>query len=399
VSRILFAWELGAHLGHLSRNLPLARRCRDAGDEVVWAVPDLRGAARMLAGEGFALVQAPLLRPPARAGGPVAPLNFADLLLKAGHEDEAALAGALAGWSGLLACAAPAAIVYDHAPTALLAARAARIPVLLTGTGFELPPRLSPLPAFQPWDRPPVEALERAETALVARLNRALAAWAAPPIASVAELYGGPHFVTTFEALDVFPDRPGACHVGPLFALGDAPRLAWRTTGRPRVFVYARPTLDGLEALLAALQALDAEVVCAVADAPAALAERFAGMRWCAGPVDLASLLPEADLVATSGAGTISAALRAGVPVLCVPESVEQFLAGRRLEALRAGLLARRHRTLPAFSALLHQLLAAPGARDAAGRCASRWRDFDPDRAAGVLFDALRTLADSPALH
>ena len=45
MTRILFAWELGANLGHLTRDLPLARACRDAGLEVIFAVPNLRAAA------------------------------------------------------------------------------------------------------------------------------------------------------------------------------------------------------------------------------------------------------------------------------------------------------------------------------------------------------------------
>jgi len=62
MASILFAWELGANLGHLTRDLPMARRWRDAGHRIVMAVPNLRGAANFLEKEGFILVQAPLLK-------------------------------------------------------------------------------------------------------------------------------------------------------------------------------------------------------------------------------------------------------------------------------------------------------------------------------------------------
>jgi len=81
MARVLIAWEFGRNLGHIARDLPLARACRDAGHEVVWAVRDLRGAARELAGEGFALLQAPLLRS-GQVNAP--PINFADMLLREG---------------------------------------------------------------------------------------------------------------------------------------------------------------------------------------------------------------------------------------------------------------------------------------------------------------------------
>lgn len=61
MSRVLFAWELGAHLGHLARDLPLARRCRDEGADLVFAVPVLRVAVGQ-AGE----VRLPFVWEPAR---------------------------------------------------------------------------------------------------------------------------------------------------------------------------------------------------------------------------------------------------------------------------------------------------------------------------------------------
>src|SRR5574337_1775814 len=100
LSKILFAWEFGANLGHLTRDLPLARACRDAGHDIVFAASDLRTAAALLHAERFTLLQAPLLRPIAKRPAP--PVNYADMLLHAGYDDGAALAGALGGWRSLM---------------------------------------------------------------------------------------------------------------------------------------------------------------------------------------------------------------------------------------------------------------------------------------------------------
>ena len=57
---ILFAWELGGGLGHLSPAIPLFRRLRDMGYRVVLAARDL-SKARVLAGNhGVELLQAPI---------------------------------------------------------------------------------------------------------------------------------------------------------------------------------------------------------------------------------------------------------------------------------------------------------------------------------------------------
>jgi hypothetical protein len=69
MARILVAWEFGRNLGHIARDLPLARAARDAGHEVLWALPNLRAAAAELADEGFTLLQTPWIRPVTRATG------------------------------------------------------------------------------------------------------------------------------------------------------------------------------------------------------------------------------------------------------------------------------------------------------------------------------------------
>jgi UDP:flavonoid glycosyltransferase YjiC (YdhE family) len=58
---ILFAWEMGANLGHIARDLALAIACREAGHAAMSAVKDLSvcvNAAREL---GIDFVQAPAL--------------------------------------------------------------------------------------------------------------------------------------------------------------------------------------------------------------------------------------------------------------------------------------------------------------------------------------------------
>lgn len=391
MSRILIAWEFGRNFGHLARGLPLARAWRDAGHEVAWAVPNLREAARQLAGEGFRLLQSPLIRPVNRQQS--SPLNFADMLLKEGYDDTPALQGALEGWVSLLALAAPDAILYDYAPSALLAARVTGVPALVAGAAFAAPPRVSPLPAFWPGEAIPPATLQAAETTLVDGINRCLASLGGAPLASLGDLYGAstPYF-TTFEELDPFGPRPGARYVGPVFALGDQAVVDWAGTGARRIFVYLRPEVPGCETLLEALQAANADIVCAMPGLPPAWRARFDRVRFHAGAVDVDRLLASADLCILSGSGTIATSLLAGVPVLVVPHFVEQYLAGLRVAAFGAGLTMRERPTTLGFVALLERLLSQPGFRAAARAFAARHADYDRQRACGQLVDAMAAL-------
>ncbi len=392
VKRILFAWELGSNLGHLSRDLPLARACLDHGHEVVWAVPDLRGAQAVLGSEpSFSLVQSPLLNPAGPAPRP--PINYADMLLNAGYRDQASLQGAIRAWRSLLALARVDAMVFNHAPTALLAARAAGVPVLMTGTGFEVPPSVSPLPTFRHWDRTSPDMLAQADAKLQEAVATALAAVGVEAFGGLQALFAdATPDLTTFAELDPFGPRSDVRYIGPVFALPKLAPAEWKTSGIPRVFAYLRPDLPGCQALLEALHALTAEVVCFMPGVPAEWMTQFTGIRLFGEAIAIEPLLATASLVITSGAGTIAASLLAGVPVLVVPQVLEQHLAGRRLEALGAGLNARDRRTASLFGAMLHQLLTRGDFKAKAMAFAARHSGYSQARALDMQFSSLQAL-------
>ena len=388
MARILIAWEFGRNLGHIARDLPLARACRDAGHEVVWAVRDLRGAARELAGEGFALVQGPLLRS-GKVDAP--PVNFADMLLREGYEDAAGLLGVLQGWHALMRLASVSAVVYDYAPTALLAARALGLPTMILGSGFMLPAPTVPSPGFFPGA--PAAALQAAEDRFVANVNSTLQVLGGATIASLRDLYDhGEQVLTTFEELDPFAPRGQGRYVGPMYALGRQERVDWQGAGTHRVFAYLRPEVPSCENLLAALQAGPAEVVCAMPGLPAAWPARFPRIRFVPGAVDMAALLPGADLAITNGSGTIPNCLLAGVPVLVLPHFNEQYLAGLRLQQYGAGLVVPGRASTSEYAGLLERLLSEPAFRQQARAFAQRYAGHHRDTTARTVFEVLEGL-------
>ncbi|GAB2574601.1 hypothetical protein GCM10027066_17370 [Dyella jejuensis] len=62
---------------------------------------------------------------------------------------ELTLAAATEAWIALLTGMGPKLLVYVNAPTAVLAARALRIPTIFVGGAFDIPPATSPLPIFR----------------------------------------------------------------------------------------------------------------------------------------------------------------------------------------------------------------------------------------------------------
>jgi hypothetical protein len=217
----LIAWELGGGLGHLVQLAPLARGLARRGHGVFAAVRHLGRAGEVL-GPGAGLLAAPWgVAPPGRYVRP--PLSYAQLLHNVGWFDERELRGLCAAWRSLFALVRPDVVVFDHAPTALLAARGMGFGKVVIGSGFCVPPDEPGKPArsLRPWVRREgagPEALAAFERDVVARANGVLSGLGAPSIERVTQVYGevDETFLVTVPELDHFEGRRGARYWGPV---------------------------------------------------------------------------------------------------------------------------------------------------------------------------------------
>jgi UDP:flavonoid glycosyltransferase YjiC (YdhE family) len=364
------------------RDLPVARRLRESGHEVLFALPDTRAAQQWLTPDGFEFVTIPPT-PESRWPKPLA--SYPDILAAHGFTDRRALLALVRAWSTLWESTRPDVVVIDHAPTALLAARAHDIPAVPLGNGFEIPPPVSPLPSIRPWEQvSPVELLET-ETRVLDTLNATLAQFGRPALARVADLFADRLAVfTTFAELDPYEARPPTEYVGPIGSHITTPVVDWAMTTKPRIFAYVRPLVPGVEALLGALEKSGAHVICAMPGISPAVKQRFNSRRFqlFSGPVATASLLPRADIVISyGGPATVSMALLAGAPLLLVSHTIEQHLCAICVEALGAGFVMREERAEQDLTDALTALTSDIRYKEAARRFAKKYSEFTVERA------------------
>ncbi len=388
--RILFTWELGANLGHLTRDLPVANALRAQGHEVAFCVKDVHVAQQVLATAGFRFMQAPLA--PASATTSQTQANYSEMLMAMGYSSSALLAGLVNGWLTVFGLFKPDVVVVNHAPTALLAARAVGIPAVLTCTGFELPPAADVLPSIVPWQPVPAERLIAADQAVLHLMNGILHQYGTPLLARVADLFAGAErFMTTFPELDHYGARPEERYVGPVSAMPQAPRHAWPAGQGPRIFAYLRPSIPGLEHLLAALKERTANVVCVIPGISAAVADPFRSPAFTilAHPIALDAILPAADLVVASGAGTVADALLAGIPLLMAPQFVEQALLARRIEASGAGIHWAPQRTAESARAIVDTALSNTSLKTNARGFALKYQGYSMNSAVAEIAEAI----------
>ena len=118
MAKIEFAWELGAHTGHVTTMLPVAAALKARGHEVRFllrephAAADLEGAAE-IPREGAPIWSGPTIN--------ASPLNLGENLLNFGYHDAGPVKALIDAWREQLR--GSQAVIANVAPAAHLAAR------------------------------------------------------------------------------------------------------------------------------------------------------------------------------------------------------------------------------------------------------------------------------------
>ena len=392
---ILYAWELGANLGHIGTFLPIARELRERGSAVHWAVTHPHQAARLLPKAGFDWLQAPTM-PEQRREGP--PQSYADILLRFGYADGSDLLGLVIAWREIMRLTDARVVLADHAPTAILAARTLGIPVMLFGSGFFAPPQVHPTPNMRPWNPVSAEHLLAHDRLALTNINAILQSYQRPQLDYVAQLFQvAEDSLLSFPELDHYPARGPARYWGMLPA-AVAEDSVWPAVSGPRVFSYLRPETPHLEAALQALSGLAGSVLIYAPGLPAELVRRHGAphVAFSPVPVDLNKVAHQAHagLTYASPAATV-AFLMAGKPVLMVPGHLEQFLFAKRVEEMGAGLIQNPEQPPRDLAAMLQRILLEPGFRENAAAFAAKYANFDQNAVMTHIVARIEELADA----
>ncbi len=386
MASIFYAWELGANFGHVGRFMPLARRLRDAGHAVHWAVSQPALVGGLLAQAGFTWLPAPATQE-AQCKAP--PLSYADILLRFGYADDRALFGLVGGWRELMRLTAARLVLADHAPTAMVAARTLGIPVMLFASGFAVPPRVSPTPNMRPWAAIPERVLMELDRAALASVNAVLSRYRTEPLPRLADMFDvAEDGLLTFPELDHYRNRGPARYWGSLGNTGTGAVVEWPPGERPRIFAYLRRECGHHETVLTALQAFDRPAVIYFPDLPNAGRKLFDSprLRFLDHPADIAQVAREADLgINYAGPATATAFLLAGKPLLLLPTHLEQFLLARRVAEMGAGILIHPEQPPGDLCEPLAALAAQLGFKASARAFAEKYASFDQARVTSNL--------------
>ena len=331
---ILIAWDIGSGLGHLTSLMPLAALLRESGYQVVFAAREreLSAAAR-----AEIIGRVPSLHVEA-VGEPVSgpdrenpSRTIIDVLHFNGFCGQEALVQRVNDWIQVVDRVRPGLVIADFAPCLVLACKG-RIPVVVVGNGFTVPPAGSPLPAMAPWLGVPGDAAQQDEQSMLAMSRRVaarLGLWQPDAVSEM--LRGHATFVFTHPAFDPYRAHRGGeqTFMPPNIELPDfLVDLEARPQGK--VFAYLPPRHPLLPQVIQGLERISADAEIFVPGARGAVSGKI---RLTGQPQRMASVLAEARVIIHhAGLAMAHGGLMSGTPQLTLPLALEHLITARGLQ-------------------------------------------------------------------
>lgn len=340
---ILCTWEIGGELGHISRYSAIVKALELDGHHVVLALKDLSRAYPFFCTTKATLMQAPIWLPRVTMQRPIACL--ADTLLCQGYLDADPLDCLVQAWESLIASVKPDLVIFDYAPTAMLALRHSSIPKILIGTGFADPVPGRPIADWRPYVSND-DLIARQEQRVLQQINTVLERRQQPALGQLADLFAVDRVViSTFPELDLYADRPDTDYcAGPTTQLVDNP-VRFNNTDRPRILAYLKPAHPHIEQLVTALARSKAHIFIACPKGPAQLFTPHASdhFQFTTDLVDLQGAMSQVDLFVGHGnASSVKESIVAGIPAIVLPIQLEQLLTGKKIQQAGYGVLIEK---------------------------------------------------------
>ncbi|MBM86025.1 MAG: hypothetical protein CMM47_08385 [Rhodospirillaceae bacterium] len=401
--RVLCGWEFGAGLGHVMRLRPILSALRDSGAEIVVALQDLDRASAFLnadngvAMSGFNVVTAPRWQMPTDPKARRIPTHsFADVLNIIGYGDERALAVRIEAWSGLIRATGADLVIGDFCPTLRLAARA-RVPMIMVGNGYTIPPAGRSLPPIRPWQKKLENFSVEHETNLLTAINGVLERRGEVLLDYLSDaLNGDKTFVFSIPLVDPYSAYRKEPQLPPLNLPKGIRRLSLDKRRAKGVFFYMPASHPDLGRAIAAVKTASVDCEAYISDLSPDLAAGMAapGFTLHAGPQSFERVIPEARAVVHHGGlSTSVAAILSGTPQLIFPWNLEHLVTARQVEGLGASYTAGAEWSEKKLASGIRTMVQDRALAIRAAKAADAVEVVEPAKTLETLIECCRTLA------
>jgi hypothetical protein len=347
VARILLCWELGTDFQHLLSLQAVAAYYQGKGHTVWIAGRDVAKLKRLFSAVQINIVQAPHTDSSADLGvEKQASRSYADFLRRCGYHHADSLSGLVSAWRSLFSFIKADLLLFDHAPTALLAARGLSVAgKVAVGMPFSVPDDNRPAGIFFPSDLAKQEII-RYEEELVKNINKVCIEHSMPRIDNLASLFSDLDqcIFQTYAELDHYGYRSVAQRFNTYYSGTVVPEFSEPAVfphfKGPKIFCHVKGSVE-TPILLQTLQAIECSAIVLADGIPDSIIEahRSRHILYIDQPVNMQDVLEKSTFaILNGGINSVSLFMKAGIPLALFPLHIEQFLIAKRVEALNAGI-------------------------------------------------------------
>lgn len=386
--RVLLAAEINRGPAAVKRLAPVAAALLQRGHDVALALPDNLA----IDSGGIRVCRVPAWTTPPPPG--FVAVNYADVLHLSGYATPGALTDVLNPWRAVLAEVRPDLLITDFAPTAMLAARIARVRQACLGDGYSLPPLMRPMPVLRPWAGTPPEEAADTDGRVLAVIEACLLGHGLPGLRFMRDLFRDvPRFLCTFPELDHYTGRGEAEYFGEILPVWEGPVPNWPTGDGEPVYVDLDPRHPALGPLIEVLDRLGLPSLIQGSGMTEALAARAArpGVLVTTSR-NLPPVLEACSIVVCQGADVGVPALLSGKPLLMLPVFVEQMMTLHRVATQGLGHGISPDSDAAAIDGALRRLVDDHACRRRAANFARSYEGFDSTEVIETVADALEDL-------
>ena len=339
--KIVCIWELGDELGHVSRLHDIAQKLQPQFD-VYFILKDLSRSHPFTEDTDITVFQAPVWLPKMRMQRPIACL--ADTLLLKGYLEANTLHSLVTSWRNLLALIQPNLIIFDYAPTAMLAALDLSIPKISIGTGFADPAPGHPIADWralstgQPQQGD--QLIAQQETNVLNSINGVGKKLGLPALTRLSDLFQNTHtLLNTYPCFDLYEPQRSAPDVTTQVQYCLTPltsnhqkKAQFPDSANHKVLAYLKPHHPQFPQLIEALALCKSHciVACPFPHAKEFKKHENPTLQIHFELIDLIDGLEQADVFIGHGnMSSICESLQLHTPTMVLPIQLEQLITGK----------------------------------------------------------------------
>ncbi|NND00716.1 MAG: hypothetical protein HKN85_11090 [Gammaproteobacteria bacterium] len=344
MASVILCSELGESSSHLVMLADYAVELKAQGYKVHVVGQDLAVAHQIPEFSDIPLFQTPAIGSAKQQGDgpPFDNLNYSSVLRNNGYHDVATLAPLLRGWMNLVSALQADLIVAHHAPTALLTARLLKIPCIMTGAGYAVPPLTTPMSCITPWREVTDEELLLEDQMLLQVVNDTYAELNFPRVRmhTAKELIShAAQWIVSIPEMDHYGAR-NQPYVARRYDSSRRLAADWPMGPGDRILVHLNADSPYLSPLLEQLTANNAPTLVIVPGASNGLVEMYKGtnIKVQRESVSIRQAVDQCKVfINEANHDLVYELLSYGVPSIFLPSEPENKLLAYRLVKLRVG--------------------------------------------------------------